>query len=224
MFGTYVRSEWNTLKKQIKPIVNNDKRNSMSETISDIELLRRMRQGDKAAFTALYHRHHPAVYRYALLRCGSAASAADIVQEVFMGLLSDRYAYDVLKGELRFFLFGIARYIALKLDGVARHYVSPLDNQDDEFDEADDVVCEAPNPLERLLKNQLAEDLRQAIATLAPHYRDVLILFELQELSYLDIAQICQINVGTVRSRLSRARAALAEQLSDYRTQITRSA
>jgi len=56
--------------------------------------------------------------------------------------------------------------------------------------------------------------VRRALARIAPHYRDVLILCELSELSYAEAAQVCGIDIGTVRSRLSRARAQLAQRLA----------
>ncbi|MGZ5651640.1 MAG: sigma factor-like helix-turn-helix DNA-binding protein, partial [Usitatibacter sp.] len=58
------------------------------------------------------------------------------------------------------------------------------------------------------------EQVRRAVAALAPHYRDVLILCELSDLSYAEAAQLCGIEIGTVRSRLSRARAQLAQRLA----------
>lgn len=196
----------------------------MSDLLPDIELVRRMRNGDQAAFVVLYRRHQAALYRYAVLRCGSAQVAADVVQEVFVGLMSNQYHYDGLKGSLLYFLFGVARNLAMKFDEVTQHRFQNLesvstlsDSESDDMEESMEVICEAPNPLERLLQHQMAEDLRVAINDLLPHYRDVLILYEMQEMSYLDIADICQINVGTVRSRLSRARRALAERLQVHR-------
>jgi RNA polymerase sigma-70 factor (ECF subfamily) len=193
----------------------------MGDLTPDIELIRQMRNGDQLAFVSLYRRHHAALYRYAVLRCGSTQAAADVVQDVFMGLMTDHYRYDALKGNLLYFLFGVARNVAMKFDAITNHRFSNAlnlenDGDDEERDQVE-LASDEMNPLERLLSQQMAEDLRAAIACLAPHYRDVLILYELQELSYLDIADICQINVGTVRSRLSRARLALAERLQMYR-------
>lgn len=196
----------------------------MDDLISDTELLRQMRQGDKAAFTALYRRHHAVLYRYAILRCGSPGIAADVVQDVFLGLLTEQFKYDALKGSLAYFLFGVARNLAMKHDSALQKTTnttstnSLLDDEDE--DEVFDTICDDAAPLERLLHKQMAEDLRQGIACLAPHYRDVLILYEIHDMSYLEIADICQINVGTVRSRLSRARQALAERLSSHRDNI----
>jgi RNA polymerase sigma-70 factor (ECF subfamily) len=69
-------------------------------------------------------------------------------------------------------------------------------------------------PLDRVLRGEAAEQVRRALAALAPHYRDVLVLCELSELSYAEAAQVCGIDIGTVRSRLSRARAQLAQRLA----------
>lgn len=87
----------------------------------------------------------------------------------------------------------------------------PLDLADDTAPHDDHV--EYHTPLEKLLRDEAAEQVRQALARLAPHYRDVLILCELSELSYAEAAQVCGIDIGTVRSRLSRARAQLAQRL-----------
>jgi RNA polymerase sigma-70 factor (ECF subfamily) len=193
----------------------------MGDFIPDIELIRQMRNGDQSAFVTLYRRHHPALYRYAVLRCGSTQAAADVVQDVFMGLMTDQYHYDALKGSLLYFLFGVARNVAMKFDAITHHRFANVASGHDDVDDENDVelASDEMTPLERLLNHQLAEELRAAIAGLAPHFRDVLILYELQELSYLDIADICQINVGTVKSRLSRARLALAQRLQKYRNE-----
>jgi RNA polymerase sigma-70 factor (ECF subfamily) len=171
----------------------------------------------------LYRRYQAALYRYAVLRCGSEAVAADLVQEVFVGLMQDQYRFDPTLGQLQFFLFGVIRHLALKHDVQDRRYESIEPVGEDEQAE-DDVMCENATPLQQLLRNEMAEELRIAIAALSSHYRDVLILFEIQELSYLEIAQICEINVGTVRSRLSRARQALAERLSAWQPSLARTA
>lgn len=179
---------------------------------NDADLLRQMRNGDASAFAALYRRHQAALYRFAALRCGSAASAADIVQELFLGLMSNRFAYDPLRGPLLHFLFGVARLLALKVEA-ASWRSAPLPD-DDAFDEAAPAAGE---PLARLLADETAEEVRRALARLTPGYRDVVILYEMHDLSYRDIAAICDIEIGTVRSRLARGRAALALQLAAYR-------
>lgn len=183
---------------------------------SDTELLRQMRCGTAAAFQSLYRRHQGPLFRFSLLRSGSADTAADIVQEVFMGLLTDSFKFDPLRGELRTFLFGVARNLVLKHEAPRlRHASLPEPDEDGELEL--DAGSEAAEPLARMLDNELAEEVRRALALLQPLYRDAVILYELHDLSYLEIAAICQVDIGTVRSRLSRGRAALAKRLGAHR-------
>ncbi|WP_313706678.1 RNA polymerase sigma factor [Massilia sp.] len=179
----------------------------------DDELLRQVRAGQAPAFAALYRRHQGPLYRFALLRCGSADTAADIVQECFMGLLTGRFAFDALRGTLQHFLFGVARLLILKHEE-PRWREFPLPEPDaDDAGNAAEPACDAAGPLARVLADETAEEVRRALGRLAPHYRDAVILYELHDLSYLEIATICQVDIGTVRSRLARGRAALANYL-----------
>ena len=179
----------------------------------DTELLRQVHAGQAEAFTALYRRHQGPLYRYALLRCGSGDAAADIVQEAFMGLLTGRLGYDPLRGQLQHFLFGVARNLALKLDEARQRHPQLPEPLDDDGDPDLDAVSDAAGPLARLLGNEAAEEVRRALSLLPPHYRDPVILYELHDLSYQEIATVCQVDIGTVRSRLARGRAALAKRL-----------
>lgn len=177
-----------------------------------------MRAGDAGAFQLLYRRHQAGLYRFALLHSGAPEVAADVVQEVFMGLLNESYKFDPLRGMLGHFLFGVARKLVLKqMSGRSRW--SALDEgvvgDGDEYAEGDEADG-ADEPLARLLNNEAAEQLRGALMKLAPHHREVVILYELHELSYVEIAAICQVDLGTVRSRLSRARASLLRLLAPY--------
>ncbi len=190
---------------------------------TDIELLRQMRTGVAAAFQALYQRHQGPLYRFAILRSGSSDTAADIVQEVFMGLLTDSFKFDPMRGLLQNFLFGVARNLILKHEA-PRQRLASLPELDDEGNAEFDLACEGADPLERLLGNEVADDVRRALAELPPHYRDPVILYEMHDLSYLEIADICQIDIGTVRSRLSRSRAALAKRLAVHRLANTNAA
>jgi RNA polymerase sigma-70 factor, ECF subfamily len=189
-----------------------------SDTPSDADLLRDLRAGAAPAFQALYRRHQGPLFRFAVLRCGSSDTAADVVQEVFMGLLTGSLHFDSTRGPLRNFLFGVARKLILRHDH-PRHQEQSLPafyEDDGEDDEQGDAAADEHGPLARLLSDETAEQVRRAIALLPPHYRDPVILYELHELSYLEIAQICQIDLGTVRSRLSRGRAAMARRLAAH--------
>jgi RNA polymerase sigma-70 factor, ECF subfamily len=189
----------------------------MTTTLHDTDLLRRMRGGAADAFTALYRRHQGPLYRFALLRCGSADVAADVVQETFMGLLTERFRFDPLRGQLQHFLFGVARNLILKHETVHQRHVTLSGPDDEDGGAADLPADDAACPLGRLLDNEAAEEVRRALALLAPHYRDAVILYEMHDLSYAEIADVCQVDIGTVRSRLSRGRAALAKRLAGWR-------
>ncbi|MDQ2988112.1 MAG: RNA polymerase sigma factor [Pseudomonadota bacterium] len=183
---------------------------------SDTELLRQMRAGTAAAFEALYLRHQGPLFRFAILRSGSADAAADVVQEVFMGLLTGSLKFDPLRGLLQNFLFGVARNLAMKLDPPASRHAA-LPESDDDDDATPEAASDAAEPLTRMLGNEQAGAVRRALALLPPHYRDVVILYEMHDLSYLEIADICQLDIATFRSRLSRGRAALAKRLVAHR-------
>lgn len=196
---------------------------SLANPIHDNNLLKEMRAGNAAAFQTLYRQHQAPLHRYALLRSASEAMAADVVQDVFMGLLSDAYKFDPLRGNLQSFLFGVARNLILKREEAGRRYVSASasasasagsgNEDEDDVEWMDEAAADGQEPSQRLFASQVAEQVRRALAALAPHYRDVVVLYEMHDMSYLEIAQICQIDIGTVRSRLSRARAALLTRL-----------
>jgi len=187
-----------------------------SDTTSDTDLLRQMRSGTAAAFQVLYRRHQGPLFRFAVLRCGSPDTAADVVQEVFMGLLTGSLHFDPARGALPNFLYGVARKLILRQEH-PRHREESLAEPEEDDDTCLDPASEEHEPLARLLSDEVAEQVRRAIALLPPHYRDAVILYELHELSYLEIADICQVDIGTVRSRLSRGRAAMAKRLALHR-------
>ena len=185
----------------------------LTDPTEDLALLTEMRRGNAAAFEALYRRHQAPLYRFALLRCGSPETAADVVQEIFLALLSNTLKFDPTRGVLQGFLFGVARNLVLKREEAQYRFVSTSRADDDDSEPDEGLVDPAPQPPQRLLAQQQAETVRQALQRLAPHYRDVVILYEMHDLSYVEIAQVCNIDLGTVRSRLSRGRAKLAELL-----------
>jgi RNA polymerase sigma-70 factor (ECF subfamily) len=180
----------------------------------ELDLLARMRRGDEGAFVTLYRRHRDAVYRVALLYAGSAAVAADVTQETFMSLVTGSQRFDPSRGTLGAWLCGTARHLARRAAGERERSVDPAQIADDSA--LDETQVDACTPLDRLLRDEAAEQVRRALMALAPHYRDVLVLCELSELSYAEAAQLCGIEIGTVRSRLARARAQLASRLAGY--------
>ncbi|HLX24576.1 MAG TPA: RNA polymerase sigma factor [Usitatibacter sp.] len=181
----------------------------------ELELVRRMKGGDESAFVHLYRRHRDGVFRLALMYSGSHATAADVTQDAFIHFISHPAQYDATRGTLAAWLCGIARNLARKAAGWREQATDPDALADDTA--LHESRIDHDTPLERVLRGEAAEHVRRAIDSLAPHYRDVLILCELSELSYAEAAHVCGIDIGTVRSRLSRARARLAQILAPYR-------
>ncbi len=178
----------------------------------EVAWLRCAAAGDAAALTSLYGRHGQAVYRYAWLLTGSEAAAADVVQDCFVSLLDGVDGFDPSRGSVAGYLCGIARHLA------ARHRDRRVESVDD-ADTLDAAVAAddprlPPPPADAAERAQALQRLYAAIRRLPPHYRDVLVLVELQQLSYVEAAALAGIELGTVRSRLSRAKARLLELLA----------
>ena len=179
--------------------------------MDDVRLVERMRRGDPDAFAALFAAHHPPIYRYATQMCGAAA-ADDVVQETFMALLWQRDGYDADRGPLLNYLFGIARH------HVAKRLASRAEASLDDEGEAVDGMCSPPQltPFEDLSRAETVGAVRAAIQSLPPAYREVVALCELQDMNYADAAGVIGCPIGTVRSRLHRARALLASKLAAH--------
>jgi RNA polymerase sigma-70 factor (ECF subfamily) len=181
------------------------------DQVSDAALMAGIAAGDKHAFTALFRRRRNDVYRVALLMTGRAAVAEDIAQDVFLGLIRDAVRYDPGRSTVTAWLCGIARNHArrrLEYDG----RVVPFADGDESGGEEPAVH---PDPLGEIAAAQHVEALRRAILKLPVRYREVVVLCDLQELSYADAAIALDCAVGTVRSRLHRARALLTAKMRD---------
>jgi RNA polymerase sigma-70 factor (ECF subfamily) len=135
-----------------------------------------------------------------------------VTQETFLHFMTRAEQYDPARGTIAAWLCGVARNLARKAYDAREELTDPAELADDTA--PDEAHVDRDTPLERVLRNETAEQVRQALAAIAPHYRDVLILCEVSELSYAEAAQVCGIDIGTVRSRLSRGRAQLAQRLA----------
>jgi RNA polymerase sigma-70 factor (ECF subfamily) len=181
---------------------------------SDDELLMRLRNGDEQAFAALYRRRQGSIYRFALHMSGSATVAEDITQEVFLALLRAECGYDRERGTLAGYLFGIARKLVLRNMERGRGDV-PLESETDEGVPRELAVID--DPLAGLTRHEAIEALRRAVHALPRRYREVVVMCDLEELDYADAAVALGCPIGTVRSRMHRARALLLEKLNQDR-------
>ena len=171
---------------------------------TDEALYRRMKEGDREAFAELYDRREPSLFRYALHMTCSVHAAEEIAQEVFVQLMSSGSRYDDSKGPLEAWMYGVAR----NLVRVFRRRGS--------VEEAVDQPVEHDIVGGMIVDESLAA-LRAAVQELPGNYREVVVMCDLEERNYDEAAQMMGCPVGTIRSRLHRARALLSAKLKRYR-------
>ncbi len=182
----------------------------MSEptAISDQDLLERARAGDEESFADLYRRRQGAVYRFALHMSGRRSVAEEVTQEVFLVVIRDSDRFDPSRGSLLGYFYGIARNLTLRCLERDRFYVPIADERDGEGLR----WASREDTLGRLTRDETIESVRQAVLALPANFREVVVLCDLHEMSYADAAGVLGCAVGTVRSRLHRARGMLLEK------------
>jgi len=183
---------------------------SKGSTETDRDLLRLISRGKESAFLTFYRRYQGPVYRFALQMSGRADLAEEVTQDVFMLVMRTAGQYDPTRGSAASYLYGVARNFVLQRLDRERPYLTALD---DPGSEHADLAASDPDPLTDLTRNERIESLRKAVLALPPAYREVVILCDLHELDYAAAAAALDCAVGTVRSRLHRARALLGEKM-----------
>jgi len=178
------------------------------EDLGDADLMQKAAHGDRDAFAALYHRHHAMVYRFARLMTGSDNAAEDIVQEVFLAVMRDAARYDPTRAALPSYLYGVARHQTRRRLARDRQFVAIEGCASDVNEPVADGDVSAT-----LERRQTLQRLRRAILSLPRRYREVIVLCDLQDVSYSDASAALGCAVGTVRSRLHRARHLLTQKM-----------
>jgi RNA polymerase sigma-70 factor (ECF subfamily) len=182
----------------------------------DDVLLRRSAKGDEEAFTQLYRRNQAHIYRFALRMTGQPWAAEEIVQDVFMTLVREPKKYDPERGPLGAFLYGIARNRVMKhLERQPREF--SLERKDSEGETKMLEAVDDRTPAQWAELRERREQVRSAVLSLPPEFRETVVLCELEEMSYEEAARTLECPVGTVRSRLHRGRALLLAKLEMLR-------
>jgi len=164
-----------------------------------------MASGDREAFADLFRRHQATVFRFSRQMLGSREAAEDVTQDVFIALARSVRRFDPAMGSLTTYLYGIARNLILQRHKRSRWLLVNIESLDIDAS----ALATTCDPAEALTREQMQRHLRLAILRLPVHYREVVVLCELNGLSYEDAASIAGCPIGTIRSRLSRARAML---------------
>ena len=157
---------------------------------------------DRDEYLLLFDEHHLPLYRFAYRMTGSVADAEDVVQECFLALLRPGCTYDAERTPIRTYLFGVVRNQALKRRGKAG--LAPT------------VGATVRTPECDVLRSELEQAVARAVTQLPEGQKEALILSHYEQMSLAEIAQVMEIEVTAVKSRLQRARASLKETLAAY--------
>ena len=180
-------------------------------------LVKAAANGSESAFEALVTENQKLVYNVALKLTGNSEDALDVSQETFLKAYRNLSAF---RFESRFsaWLYRLAYNASMDLLKKRRSTVS-LTAEDEEGEERELAIAdEAPTPEESLEREEMRRAVREAVARLPEDKREIIVMREFSGMSYSDIAGALGIEEGTVKSRISRAKTALAEILSEYGT------
>jgi RNA polymerase sigma-70 factor (ECF subfamily) len=174
----------------------------------DSEYMARLAAGDASALRPLYERHGRALLRFSAAMCRSLQVAEDLVHDTFLALLREPFAFDPSLGTVYGYLCGVLRH------RVSRHYRQEkrwvaLDVED----ESAEPPAPSPGPADEIARSEVTAAFRRAMLELPLQHREIIALCDLEELPYATVATILDVPVGTVRSRLHRARALLTIRL-----------
>jgi RNA polymerase sigma-70 factor, ECF subfamily len=175
------------------------------ENGTEQNLLEKARNGDERALMRLFEDHHLPLFRFAWRLTGRSADAEDIVQECFLGLLRPSSAFDPRRTNLRTYLYGAVRNQTWK----------QLRRREDS-DGDPPVVADHRSPESETLRVEREHAVARAIRQLPDTQQEVLILAQYEQMPLADIAGLLGIELGAVKSRLQRGRAALKDALADY--------
>lgn len=182
---------------------------------TDAELVAAARSGREEACRELVHRFERPVYTLIARMVGDPATAEDLAQEVFVKAFRRLDSYDQER-KLSSWLFKIAHNATIDFLRRNEPETVPLEADDEEGGGLAAVLADpgAESPHRRAERRELARALETAIASLRPEYRELVIMFYCQGISYPEMCEITGLPVGTVKTNLHRARKALAERMA----------
>jgi RNA polymerase sigma-70 factor (ECF subfamily) len=171
----------------------------------DLDLVQRIAAGDERALECLYARHAQSLFAYAYHLIGDRGAAEEALQDTFVAIWRGATSFEE-RSTVRTWLFGICRRQALQRVRRGAPAAQPIE-------EVPEPPSEDPGPDAVVLARADASAVAAALATLSPIHREVLDLTFGADLSHAEVAEVLGIPVGTVKSRLFHARAALARAL-----------
>ena len=182
----------------------------MPERTTDEVLLKQAGKGDQAAFLELYDRYREPIFRFAYRLLGAVEIAEDVTHDCFLSLIRKPENFRPERASLKTYMYAAARNLALK------HFRDQ--GRETGLDDVSEEPAESPRrgPLRRLLDEELATQVREAVFSLPPLQREALILFEYEGLSLNEVAEVAGTDAGAIKARLYRAREGLRRMLRPY--------
>ncbi len=189
------------------------------------QIVHRCIDGDSSAWAEMVRTHHRRVYGLCYRFTGNAADAEDLTQDVFLKIYSNLRSFDASRGSLPVWITTMTRNLLVDNFRRTRNQraTSSLDEgweQTEELRPADRLTDAGPSPHEAAASKELARMVQGALCRVSVELREAVILRDLQDLDYKEIAQVLGIPEGTVKSRISRGRAELARLLERSKREV----
>ncbi len=189
------------------------------------QIVRRCMDGDSSAWAELVRAQHRRVYGLCYRFTGSPVDAEDLTQEVFLKIYSNLASFDFRRGSLEVWIAAMTRNLLVDNFRRTRNQraTSSLDDgweSAEELKPVDRLVAGGLSPHDSAAKKELAKMVQEALARVSVELREAVILRDLEDLDYKEIAQVLGIPEGTVKSRISRGRAELARLLERNRREV----
>lgn len=184
----------------------------------DVELVKRLQAGDQSAFRALFERYHRRVFAVAFGVVKNQQDALDVVQEAFIKVHKHIGGF---QGSSSFYTWLYRITMNLAIDQVRRaRKVVEFDDNVKRSDAAGDGSLlprlQNENPGKTVARDELKKQIEAALAELPEYHRAVIVLREVEGLSYEEMAQVLRVPKGTIMSRLFHARRKMQERLTGY--------
>jgi RNA polymerase sigma-70 factor, ECF subfamily len=188
-------------------------------------LVRRCLDGDTAAWTELVTAQQRRVYGLCYRFTGSSHDAEDLTQDVFIKVYANLRTFDAAKGKFPTWITSLTRNLLVDHFRRSRgqRVTDSIDagwDQGADAPRAEPIIDPRSTPLQHAVQGQLERMVQNALAKVSPELREAVILRDLQDMDYKEIAEVLAIPQGTVKSRISRGRAELARLLERTKGQV----
>jgi RNA polymerase sigma-70 factor, ECF subfamily len=189
-------------------------------------LIRRCVAGDAAAWEELVQQYHRRIYNICYRFTGSGDDAEDLAQEVFIKMYRTLNTYEASKGAFTTWMTTMTRNLLVdhfrktKLERLSESLDTTASEDSDALPLSEQLADHAPSPDARVLGREKQAMVQAALQKLSPELRETVILRDLQDMDYREIAEVLKVPEGTVKSRINRGRTELARLLSRTHRQV----